>query len=114
MLDSPPLVRHCFYCNLFPATTMDHVVPKYLGSHVDRPWNKVPCCSYCNFKKSNIPLIRWFEHLENYPHRFAHEPRRLSILSRREMILAALRKRPELARYPGHIGLSPPKDNHGG
>lgn len=42
----------CHYCQVAPATTRDHIVPKALGG-VGATWNLVPSCQKCNQIKSH-------------------------------------------------------------
>ena len=84
---------------------MDHVIPKSLGSHVDRPWNLVPACFFCNRKKAATSLIDWLDSVAAMTaSEFGHGPRHRGIIARREIILTTLQERPELKSYPRQVG----------
>jgi len=95
----------CFYCGQYEGLTSDHVIPMRLGKHLNRKWNRVPCCYYCNMKKGGAFLSEWFANLEaDGGQHFANGPKYKGIMERRDLIIAELMSRPELAKYPGWIG----------
>jgi 5-methylcytosine-specific restriction endonuclease McrA len=48
----------CAYCNVRPATELDHLVP-LTANGMERLDNLVPSCKWCNVSKSNRPLLLW-------------------------------------------------------
>jgi hypothetical protein len=48
----------CAYCNK-PATSLDHVVPKFKSGSSNRD-NLVPACRSCNTSKASSKLEEWY------------------------------------------------------
>jgi hypothetical protein len=49
----------CGYCN-DPATSLDHIVPRYRSGHTKRN-NLLPCCRRCNESKASNKVEDWYE-----------------------------------------------------
>ena len=48
----------CAYCGA-PATSLDHIVPKYKSGCSNRH-NLVPACRRCNSNKASQPIEEWY------------------------------------------------------
>lgn len=93
----------CFYCNHKEHMTSDHVIPMRMGTGFNRPWNRVPACNHCNFKKGGALPREWFDSLIVSGNAYANGPKRQMILARLDIIVHDLLERPELQRYAGWI-----------
>ena len=49
---------NCGYCGK-PATSLDHIVPKYRSGSSMRH-NLLPCCRRCNANKASSPMEEWY------------------------------------------------------
>lgn len=50
--------QQCAYCGN-PATSLDHVIPKYLGGETVTT-NLVPSCQRCNQNKGSQQWLKWY------------------------------------------------------
>ena len=48
----------CAYCEA-PATSLDHVIPKYRSGSSNRN-NLIPACRRCNANKGSTPMEEWY------------------------------------------------------
>ena len=51
--------HNCAYCNS-PATSLDHVIPKYRSGSSNRN-NLVPACRSCNHHKGSMDMEEWYK-----------------------------------------------------
>ena len=48
----------CGYCGE-PATSLDHIVPRFRSGSSNRN-NLLPCCQRCNSNKGSLDMIEWY------------------------------------------------------
>jgi len=48
----------CGYCGE-PATSLDHIVPRFKSGSSNRN-NLLPCCQRCNSNKGSLDMIEWY------------------------------------------------------
>ena len=50
--------HNCGYCGA-PATSLDHIVPKFKSGSSNRN-NLLPCCRSCNHHKGSMSMEEWY------------------------------------------------------
>ena len=54
--------HECGYCGK-PATSLDHIIPKYKSGSSNRN-NLIPCCRTCNANKASSSMEEWYRNQE--------------------------------------------------